>query len=83
MSMSEVAGFRPSDEERRIIARTRAQMGFKSDSEAIRFLVRKGAERLGPLKDDPVFKFRLPGPPSKKSWTSEEIDDLVYGDPHG
>lgn len=79
--MSEVAGFRPSEEERRIIARTRAAMGFKSDSEAIRFLLRKGAERLGPLKDDPVFRFRLKKPLGR-SLTSEEIDDVVYGDLH-
>lgn len=78
--MPGVAGFRPTEEERRIIRRTRAQMGFKSDSETIRFLVRKGAERLGPLKDDPVWKFRLPGHRRSKSWTAEEIDDLVYGE---
>ncbi|MFA5862406.1 MAG: hypothetical protein WDA16_12000 [Candidatus Thermoplasmatota archaeon] len=79
--MAEVAGFRPSDEERRVIARTRATMGLKSDSEAIRFLIRKGAEHVGPLKNDPVFRFRLKGKKRHSSVTPEEIDALVYHRP--
>lgn len=81
--MAEVAGFRPTDEERRIIARTRASLGFKSDSEAIRYLLRQGAAQMGALRDDPVFRFRLGRKKRDRSLTADEIDAAVYGDVRG
>lgn len=79
--MSDVVSFRPTREEESIIERTRRRIGAKSRTEAVRWLLRKGDEAVPKLADSPVFKFRLPKRHrSKKSLTSKEIDDRVYGD---
>ena len=79
--MGDVVSFRPDDDESAAIERVRKREGFRSRGEAVRFLIRQGARSLGPLSQEPVFRFRVPaefrgGP----SLSSREIDDLVYGD---
>lgn len=78
--MPKVVSFRPTPEEEEILERTRRSLGAATQAEALRFLVRKGAERSGRLSDDPVFRIRAP----KRYWlrrslSSREIDDLLYG----
>lgn len=79
--MSDVVSFRPDAEESALIERVRKREGFRSRAEAVRFLVRQGAKSLGPLSKDPVFRFRVPAEfRGGASLTSQEVDDLVYGD---
>jgi hypothetical protein len=79
--MSEVVSFRPDDDEAAAIERVRRREGFSSRAEAVRYLVRRGAESIGPLSDEPVFRFRVPAAfRGGRSLSSREIDDAVYGD---
>jgi hypothetical protein len=75
--MGDVVSFRPTDEEARIIERTRVELGLKTRAEAIRHLIKSGAPRRK-LSEDPVFGFRAGGKLGR-SLTSREIDDAVYG----
>lgn len=80
--MGDVVGFRPSDEERRILARTKAAMGFRTDAETLRYLVRKAAATQGSLADAPMFRFRVKGIRGlPRTLTSEQIDRDLYGGP--
>lgn len=78
--MSDVVSFRPTEEEAEIIERTKRRILAKSRGEAVRWLVRKGAERSGSLADSPVFRFRVPKRYRlKRSLSSRELDDILYG----
>lgn len=78
--MAEVIGFRPSPEEWRLVERTRRALGFKTRADALRFLLRKGAEQSGPLANDPVFRLRIPElRAGRKGLSSREIDEELYG----
>jgi len=70
--------FRPDAEEAKIIERTRRQLKLKTRADAIRHLIRRGAERR-PLSEDPAFKMRFPELRRGRSLTSEEIDRELYG----
>ncbi len=79
-SVADVVAFRPSKEERLILERARRALGLRTRSEALRYLVRKGAERAGPLSQDPVFRLRVPGLiKARRPLTSREIDETLYG----
>lgn len=81
-SMSEVVSFRPDDDERSLIETTRRSLGLGTRAEAVRWLVREGGKRAVNFADSPVFRFRVPARyRRKRSVTSREIDDVVYGDP--
>lgn len=78
--MADVLSFRPTADEESIIERTRRSLGSKSRTDAIRFLIAKGAESTGSLADDAVWQARAP--PEfwfKKSLSSREIDRRLYG----
>jgi hypothetical protein len=78
--VSDIVSFRPTPEEAALIERAAKALQSKSKADAIRYLIRLGSERAGPLNQDPVWRFRLP----KKyrlgrSLTNEEIDQELYG----
>jgi len=78
--MGEVVSFRPSREEAALIERARRRMGLRTRAEAVRFLIREGSERGKRVADAPVFKLRAPEKYRlKRSLSSEEIDEVVYG----
>lgn len=80
MMMASVVSFRPTDEETEILERTRKSIGAKNRSEAVRYLIKAGAKRAGPLSEDPVWKVRAPRKYwLKKSLTSREIDEELAG----
>ena len=78
--MRKTLSFRPDPEAAAIIRRTMRELGTRSAGEAIRKLIRRGGKTGLPLSEDPVWKRRAP--PRfwlKKSLTSEEIDEELYG----
>lgn len=78
--MGDVVSFRPDDDESAAIERVRRREGFSSRAEAVRYLVRRGAESLGPLSTEPVFRYRVPAKfRGGETLTSREIDDELYG----
>jgi hypothetical protein len=76
--VTEVVSFRPTPEELEAIERARRSMALESRTEAVRYLLQRGARSLGKLSEEPVFRVR-----SKVKWkgdlTSRAIDDLLYG----
>jgi hypothetical protein len=79
--VTDVISFRPTPEERAAIDQARLAHGLDTRAEAVRFLLRRGAEREGPLAADPVFRFRLGGKRARRSLSSRELDDALYGRP--
>lgn len=78
--MADVVSFRPSEEEKQAIDRTQATLGLATRAEAVRYLVRKGAERAGPLNKDPVFTIRIARRHrGKRTMSSRELDEFLYG----
>lgn len=78
--MPSVVSFRPTKEEEDVIERTRRTLRSKSRTDAVRYLLAAGAKATRPLTDDPVWKARAPKEFwLKKSLTSREIDDELYG----
>lgn len=78
--MADVVSFRPSQQEIDVVEKTRRALGLKSRAEAIRYLIRRGAERTGAISEDPVFQFRVtPSHRLRKGLTSREIDQELYG----
>lgn len=79
--MSDVISFRPRGHEERIIQRTMESKGFKTRSEAVRYLIAHGPPKES--RRDPLMDLRLPDEfclPAGRSLTSEEIDEALYGD---
>lgn len=73
--------FRPTREEAEIIEKVRKRAGLATRTDALRYLIRRGAEATGSLKDEPVFRFRASKgqPTDGKTLTSRRIDDELYG----
>lgn len=60
--------------------RTRRAKGLRSRAAAVRYLIRRGAERTGSLADEPVFQYRVPKRfRVRRSLTSGEVDRELYG----
>lgn len=79
MAAGHVVSFRPTKEERELIERVRRDRGFSTNAEAIRFLLRRGADVRRP-PTDPLLGFKVPRRHRlKRSLTSEEIDAFLYG----
>lgn len=79
--MTGVISFRPTDGDVDLIERTKARMGFDTNAEAVRYLLREGAAGKEGMADDPLFTHRAP----KEHWlkddlTSRDIDEALYGD---
>lgn len=80
--MGEIVSFRADDEEVAMIERARKEHGFATRAEAVRHLLRAGALTRPRFRDSRLAKFRLPaGVRTGRTWSSAEIDDLLYGDP--
>lgn len=78
--MSDVVSFRPTSEDLELIEATRVRMGFDSRAEAIRFLLREAAQAGRSMRDEPVFRFRVPEEHRGGSdVTSRGIDRALYG----
>lgn len=80
--MADVVGFRPSDEERAMIERAKAAHGFRTNAEALRFLIRKGAQAEVGKRPETLLAYRVPKRfRDARTTTSKEIDEAVYGGP--
>lgn len=66
----------------RIIEATRRRLGLATREDAIRHLLHEGAKRRVRFSESKLAKFRLPEEHRDgRTWSSEEIDELLYGDP--
>lgn len=78
--MTGVVSFRPTADEEALVDRTQRARGLKTRAEAVRYLLRRGGEREGPVAEDPVFQVRAAQPlRGKKTLTSRDIDHALYG----
>lgn len=82
--MGDIIRFRPTPEERRLLDHVRRKYDLGSATEAVRFLIRERtrAEKANEEANERLFAFRVPPEFQLKgrSLTSEEIDEVVYGD---
>lgn len=81
--MPDVSAFRPSPEERAIIDRVKRAHGFRTEAEALRYLVRKGAEAEGVKRPVNLLAYRVPKRfRDGRTTTIEDIDTALYGEDH-
>lgn len=80
--MGEIVSFRADDDEVALIENTRRRLGLATRADAIRHLLRTGAQNRARFRDTRLAKFRLPASTrTGRTWSSDELDALLYDDP--